>query len=66
MGTKLPQGVKLIIKTCRKLEKPYGKFHPDKTAKVHAVVSWVCETELEVDEPGATRQDLNAHLHRPS
>lgn len=56
MGTKLPQGVKLIIKTCRKLEKPYRIFDPYKTGKVPAVVRWICETELEGDEPGETRK----------
>ncbi len=56
MGTKLPEGVKLIIKTCRKLEKPYRIFDPYKTGKVPAVVRWICETELECDDPDETRQ----------
>lgn len=58
MGTRVPQSIKLIIKTCRKLEKPYRIFDPYKTGKVPAVVRWICETELELDrgEPDEVRR----------
>jgi hypothetical protein len=43
----LPEGIKLVIQTCRKLEKPYKIFDPFKTWKVPAATRWVCELELE-------------------
>ena len=49
-GGVLPEGIKLVIQTCRKLEKPYKIFDPFKTYKVPAAARWVCELNLEEDE----------------
>jgi len=61
MGTKLPEAVKLIIKTCRKLDKPYRIFDPYKTGKVPTAVKWILEYELDDREPGESNeiQSLN-------
>lgn len=47
MGRTLPEIIKIIIKSCRKVEKPYGLFDPYKECKVPSAVRWVCETEIE-------------------
>ena len=45
----LPESIKLVIQTCRKLEKPYKIFDPFKVWKVPSATKWVCELELEDD-----------------
>lgn len=50
MGRTLPEGIKLIIKTCRNLERPYRIFDPYKEYRVPSASRWICETDIEVDD----------------
>ncbi len=61
----LPEGVKLTIQTCRKLERPYKIFDPFKTWKVPAAVKWVCELNLE-EGSGEERSIRTLNIVGPS
>ncbi len=59
-GKTLPDSIKLIIKSCRNLERPYRVFDPTKTYKVPPAVRWICETSPEEEgEPERRIKTLN-------
>lgn len=61
----LPEGIKLVMQTCRKLEKPYKIFDPFKVWKVPAAARWICELNLE-EEPGKERHIKTLNIVGPT
>jgi len=44
IGGTLPESIKLVIRSCRNLGRPYRILDPYKTARIPSAVRWICET----------------------
>lgn len=56
-GSVLPESIKIVIKNCRKLEKPYRILDPTRISTVPRAVQWICETRIK-EAPDEEERDI--------